>query len=418
MYLSDVQLIQPRAATLIAVATSASILGAGVPSRGVSGAAGSCLTQAGPAIAMTAVQRRRFDNTNLAESTKVDASTGQFVTPGNIAIFIGGGPGICFHGGQIIGQLPPSTPYKKMHDTYGMVVHGASFKLEDLQVFDYGDGVSMDANGDATWSVRDVHFKYMRDDCVENDFVNSGSIENSLFDGCYEGFSARPYTKPTQDGSSNLVVVRNSLFRLQDMDQGYLRPGHGGFFKWHPTAPMISLYNNVYRADSPNIENDVLVPPPAKLKDCVNNVMIWLGPGPFPERLPTRPGCFQLLTGAAGRQYWDSAVAQWKAQHPSALKDIAPPIVSMWSPSGSRTLTGTVSLTATAVDDQDVAGVQFKLGDRNIGAEVTTEAPITKFTLSWDSRSVPNGAYALTATARDAAGNTTTSAEIAITISN
>ncbi|PYO70298.1 MAG: hypothetical protein DMD69_00120 [Gemmatimonadetes bacterium] len=390
MYLSDVQLIQRRAATLIAVATSASILGAGVPSRGVSGAAGSCLTQAGPAIAMTAVQRRRFDNTNLAESTKVDASTGQFVTPGNIAIFIGGGPGICFHGGQIIGQLPPSTPYKKMHDTYGMVVHGASFKLEDLQVFDYGDGVSMDANGDATWSVRDVHFKYMRDDCVENDFVNSGSIENSLFDGCYEGFSARPYT----------------------------RPGHGGFFKWHPTAPMISLYNNVYRADSPNIENDVLVPPPAKLKDCVNNVMIWLGPGPFPERLPTRPGCFQLLTGAAGRQYWDSAVAQWKAQHPSALKDIAPPIVSMWSPSGSRTLTGTVSLTATAVDDQDVAGVQFKLGDRNIGAEVTTEAPITKFTLSWDSRSVPNGAYALTATARDAAGNTTTSAEIAITISN
>src|SRR5881398_2253347 len=143
-------------------------------------------------------------------------------------------------------------------------------------------------------------------------------------------------------------------------------------------------------------------------------VSSWKHPG----RVGRRSGCFQLLTGAAGRQYWDSAVAQWKAQRPSALKDIAPPIVSMWSPSGSRTLTGTVSLTATAVDDQDVAGVQFKLGDRNIGAEVTTEAPITKFTLSWDSRSVPNGAYALTATARDAAGNTTTSAGIAITISN
>ncbi len=165
-----------RAATLIAVVTSAGLVGAGAPSQGVSRAAGSCLAQAGPAIAMTAVQRRRFDNTNLAESTKVDASTAQFLTPGNIATFIGGGPGICFHGGQIIGQLPPSTPYKKMHDTYGMVVHGASFKLEDLEVFDYGDGVSMDANGDATWSVRDVHFKYMRDDCVENDFVNSGTI--------------------------------------------------------------------------------------------------------------------------------------------------------------------------------------------------------------------------------------------------
>ncbi len=111
-------------------------------------------------------------------------------------------------------------------------------------------------------------------------------------------------------------------------------------------------------------------------------------------------------------------MAQWKARHPRALKDIAPPIVSMWSPPGSTTLSGTVILTATAVDDQDVAGVQFKLSDRNIGPEVTTEAPITKFTLSWDSRSVPNGAYALTATARDAAGNTTTSAAIAVTISN
>src|SRR3989442_4919 len=203
-----------RAATLIVVVTSAGLVGAGVPSPRASGGAGGCLTRAGPTIPMTALQQRRFNNTNLAESTKVDASTAQFVTPGNIAIFIGGGPGICFHGGEIVGQLPPSTPYKKMHDTYGMVVHGASFQLQDLQVFDYGDGVSMDANGDATWSVRDVHFKYMRDDCVENDFVNSGTIENSLFDGCYEGFSARPYTKPTQDGSNNLGVVRNSLFRL------------------------------------------------------------------------------------------------------------------------------------------------------------------------------------------------------------
>jgi hypothetical protein len=77
-----------------------------------------------------------------------------------------------------------------------------------------------------------------------------------------------------------------------------------------------------------------------------------------------------------------------------------------------------VQVTATAVDDRDVAGVRFKLNGRNIGSEVTTEAPITKFTLLWDSRGLPNGTYALTATARDAAGNTQTSAATTVTVRN
>jgi hypothetical protein len=70
------------------------------------------------------------------------------------------------------------------------------------------------------------------------------------------------------------------------------------------------------------------------------------------------------------------------------------------------------------VDDQDVAGVQFQIDGQNIGAEVTVEAPLTKFTRSWDSRSLPNGTYTLTATARDTAGKTTTSAGVTVTISN
>src|SRR5256885_4211436 len=47
------------------------------------------------------------------------------------------------------------------------------------------------------------------------------------------------------------------------------------------------------------------------------NVMIWLGSGPFPEPLPARAGCFTLLTGVEGLQYWNDAVARWKAEHPA-----------------------------------------------------------------------------------------------------
>jgi len=85
---------------------------------------------------------------------------------------------------------------------------------------------------------------------------------------------------------------------------------------------------------------------------------------------------------------------------------------------GSSTLTGTVNLTATAADDWAVGGVQFALNGQNIGAAVTTPSPLTKYTLTWDSTTMPNGAYTLTAVARDTSGHSTTSAGIAVTISN
>ena len=130
-----------------------------------------------------------------------------------------------------------------------------------------------------------------------------------------------------------------------------------------------------------------------------------------------QPNDPDLLTGAAGLQYWNRAVAQWKADHPRPTKDIAPPIVSLWSPAAPTIFRGVVHLTATAVDDEDVVGVQFRLNARTLG-DVTIESPVTKFVLSWNSRDAANGVYTLTAIARDAAGNTTESAGIPVTISN
>ena len=393
-------------------------------SEGMSGTAAvtvtarlACLDQAGPTINVSGTPTD-FDNTNMAVNTKIDASTAQFVvSSAAVVVHVGGGSGICWHGGEIIGQLPPSTPWSTMHDSYGIDVDGASFQLEQIRVFNNGDGVTMDAQEDVNWIWRDVYFKYMRDDCVENDFLNNGTIENSLFDGCYSGISSRSYTS-VLDGRNNVVVVRNSLFRAQFMDQGYRRPGHGGFWKWETNGPRIDLYNTVFLTDGPTIEDDAIMPPPGRLRNCFGNVMIWLGSGSFPEPVPTEPGCFRLLTGAEGQQFWDSAVTAWKNAHPSALTDIAPPVISMWNPSASATLSGSVTLTATAVDDRDVAGVQFKLDGQNIGPEVTVEAPTAKFTLSWDSQGKLNGTYALTATARDPGGQTTTSAAIVVTIAN
>jgi len=374
----------------------------------------SCLTS--PTITLSGVQTSAFANISLPDNTQIDASTAQFLTSDNISIRLGGGSNTCFSGGESIGDLPPATSWSSALAHYSVVPDGPNVIVENVRTFDRGDGVAFGKNV-PNWTLRRAYIHYARDGCVENHFVFSGTVDDALLDGCFIGFASRPYTT-AQDGSNNVITIKNTLIRLQPMDGVFTgtAPGHGGFYEWSATSPKLSLQNDVFRVDqNSNDHDEFLAPPPGKLADCSNNVMIWLGPGPFPETLPS---CFTVMTGAAGLQYWNNAVAQWKANHPTTLPDVGPPVISLFAPSDGATLTGTVSLTATAVDDRAMAGVQFQVSGQNIGSEVTTDSPITKFTLAWDSHGVPNGTYTLTAIARDAAGHTTTSAGITITVSN
>jgi len=129
--------------------------------------------------------------------------------------------------------------------------------------------------------------------------------------------------------------------------------------------------------------------------------------------------------------YWNAAVATWTARHPFTQRDIAAPIVSLFSPgiAGDTIFAGTVNLVATAVDDIGVVGVQFQLNGQNIGSEQlvnTAYQPadsrnwdlMHKYALVWNSAAAANGSYVLTAVARDAAGNTTTSDGVRVTINN
>jgi hypothetical protein len=92
--------------------------------------------------------------------------------------------------------------------------------------------------------------------------------------------------------------------------------------------------------------------------------------------------------------------------------DVTPPSISLTSPTTGTTLSGTVTIAATATDNTGVAGVQFRLNGANLGVEDKTNP----FSISWDATGVAPGQYTLTAIARDAAGNSTTSAPITINI--
>jgi hypothetical protein len=97
------------------------------------------------------------------------------------------------------------------------------------------------------------------------------------------------------------------------------------------------------------------------------------------------------------------------------VTDQTAPTVSVTAPTASSFLGGaTNAVTANAADNVGVVGVQFKLDGNLLGAEDTA----TPYSVNWDTTSATNGTHIITAVARDAAGNTTTSSSVSVTVDN
>lgn len=93
--------------------------------------------------------------------------------------------------------------------------------------------------------------------------------------------------------------------------------------------------------------------------------------------------------------------------------DVTAPTVNLTAPVNGSTVSGTVSLSATASDGTSVSKVEFYANGSLLGSD--TEAP---FSLSWNSASVANGSYVLMAKAYDPAGNVGSDDDTQVTVSN
>jgi chitodextrinase len=106
----------------------------------------------------------------------------------------------------------------------------------------------------------------------------------------------------------------------------------------------------------------------------------------------------------------------------SQTPDTTPPVVSITAPISGDTLSGTAVTVSASASDPIIAGqitsgligVQFRLDGQIVGSEVLA-AP---YSLVWDTTAVLSGTHTMSAVARDAAGNTATSAGVAVTVSN
>src|SRR5207247_1162863 len=76
----------------------------------------------------------------------------------------------------------------------------------------------------------------------------------------------------------------------------------------------------------------------------------------------------------------------------TVFNDTSPPTVNITSPSSGSTISGSITVTASASDNVGVAGVQFVLDGANLGAEDTS----SPYSASWDTTDRSNGPHTLT----------------------
>jgi hypothetical protein len=111
---------------------------------------------------------------------------------------------------------------------------------------------------------------------------------------------------------------------------------------------------------------------------------------------------------------WGIVPRSFNSVTPVPVSDITAPTVSTTAPTAGSALSAAVTVSATASDNVGISGVQFKLDGTNLGTEDAT----SPYSISWNTMTVLNGSYTLTALAKDAAGNQTTSATVTITVNN
>jgi predicted amidohydrolase len=93
--------------------------------------------------------------------------------------------------------------------------------------------------------------------------------------------------------------------------------------------------------------------------------------------------------------------------------DITNPTVSITSPASGATVSGSVSIAASATDNVGVAAVRFFVDGVQLGSDDTS----SPYTIAWNTTSAADGSHTIVATAVDTAGNSASTA-IPVMVSN
>jgi hypothetical protein len=239
--------------------------------------------------------------------------------------------GLWVVGGRVVGQQPRGLTYseiKREWDGNGLALRGPGgvSTVEGMYIENVEDAIS--PIEDVTkWVVKDVYAKYIRDNFVENDHLQSGLIENTLVDGTYQFLSNRPgadgggYQCNGNPSDPNLVVeIRNSLVHIQRMPYDVAPNGEpnndpikdgkgaGTAFKWSVCGGRVIVSDTIFVIESISAiggKTPMGFPPGT----YTNVTVVWRGIGKYPQPLPAGVKVTRDLS------VWTKARRAWLAAH-------------------------------------------------------------------------------------------------------
>ena len=131
------------------------------------------------------------------------------------------------------------------------------------------------------------------------------------------------------------------------------------------------------------------------------------------DRYVTSTGPYSASAPMSQSGWWIMQMVAFKSAN-TVPPDTTPPTVAVTAPAAGASVSGTVTLTASASDNTAVAGVQFQVDGVNVGPALTT----SPYTYAFDTSQFANGTHVITAYSWDTAGNIGKSAAITVTFSN
>jgi hypothetical protein len=317
-----------------------------------------------PVITLSGETEAQYRNNNVCDNTLVDATAwssiavgpspnpdgpaGCCTTPTAVRIndrsttgSDGTGKNVVWLGGVIKGFIPQSYTWEAAHSFGGAGIRmGGAGPVEwrRVRIHNVEDGVKPLEyplplfSQQGSWLLRDSYMTAIRDDAIENDHFQPGTVENCLFDGVHSFISEQHQTggavHQMGPAESTNIYIRKVYVRLYPTNSpsnpnppDNYKPGGGLWFKWHEDGGATPAHHNLRVSDSvfaigtePRRGWSNLEIPPEVIWEGNNNFILWLGDNDADYQGP-RPSGVNYLYGQAARDKWVAVRDQWLTEH-------------------------------------------------------------------------------------------------------
>lgn len=237
-------------------------------------------------------------------------------------------PGLrtCVVGGTVLGQADDAKPWHWYHDRFNAsclrIVSSDWMQVRGLRCDNVEDGIRMrgprDTAEDAEIYVSGTYLSRIRDDCLENDHILGGLVQDSLWESCNTGISERPSSGRTRSTPSSEVLVLDhvliGLYATPHVQGGKTVMGANALFKWSAAGNRVVIRCSVFKVEAMSLNGPrAMAFPPGTVVDdsaCPGNpsAVVWLGGGDY----PASTAGIRVVTDPA---VWNNAVVAWKVAH-------------------------------------------------------------------------------------------------------